>query len=1098
MKKKNIATLLIFSSAMVVSSIASSSFVFNNTIKNTFKSENNIGQEPVARIVGHDESYTSIEKALDVAVSGDIVYVIPPLKANYNDQTNPNNPDKVTYRISKNCEIKQGVTLFIPTDQNSVNSVYDSKSMDYYINYLKTSKRDQGSDGYNLKANQNSTRYLRISIELEENITLTNNGRIVVSGFLGGGTSNSGMIGQTSHSYSQLIMKKGSKIMQNDASASLYCFGYILEESKNNGSQLLLNEGKLYLPTVISDYRGFSYSYAMTLEAIDDYRCSPFNQFEFINVGVETEIKYNSSVIGLVNVYVKYDNLEVNETISQEIALIGNGSSNLLQMNNEANSSVNFKYNSFEDLIYLDLIGGVKLNPFVITLTLKGQNLDLSTANAFLPISYKYNITLKNNEKQTNAYFDLTEQRVKLLPGSNFVVDSNVQVNGSEFIVYSSFYDGSVGAAQGLITNIGRGIYPLKKGANFYVHEGSILNFASFGGYIYSDETNFINTSNDSVVSNEPWNYGSPGSITVPWNIKDYLQIKEKLNIVPLSYNNKKKIYCGLNKFYSLVSYSPTIKVTVNSEDVLDVKDFQSIIFDDDINTFTIEPISDVYRIYNQSSFYQRNTILSGKDENLIGVTSSNISISSDLNGINEFDVQSIKITGDSNEMYVDTVKKLNVEILDINKSYVKDYTWRSTDESILTVDQEGYVTAKSIGIAKVEVVCDGVVGEYVINVIEPEEEFTPIESVTIVSDDNKNSGDKFKDGQYGFSVQLNPTDADIESISWTINNVSGVIPDRQGYYYNGERVAKVDGATNVVVELEGGLNANTDIGATADEIQLVCTIVDKYGNKVSSTFNVVNDSGTGACLLPFSKVMLANGQNKLAKDLKKGDKLLTYNHFKGCFEEKDILVNIVFPGRFPIIKLVFESEIVLTVATGHGLFNLNKNRYEIYYGKEFIEHIGEYFAVVKIVKGKPKIISAKLMEVSIKEEETIKYSPVSEDNINCISDNVLTIPDDIEGMFDCFNFSGLSENLKIDIKDFACKINQYGVYDYEEVEKVIPKYLFEKLNFKFFKTFIKAGVLSEEKVNYWIDKYAQDMCIFNDVERDFDNRMRLKKGEDK
>ena len=80
--------------------------------------------------------------------------------------------------------------------------------MDDYINYLKTSKRDQGSNGYNLKANQNSKRYLRISIELEENITLTNNGRIVVSGFLGGGTSNSGMIGQTSHSYSQLIMKK--------------------------------------------------------------------------------------------------------------------------------------------------------------------------------------------------------------------------------------------------------------------------------------------------------------------------------------------------------------------------------------------------------------------------------------------------------------------------------------------------------------------------------------------------------------------------------------------------------------------------------------------------------------------------------------------------------------------------------------------------------------------------------------------------------------------------------------------------------------------------------------------------------------------------
>ena len=60
MKKKNIATLLIFSSAMAISSIASSSFVFNNIAKNTFESENNIGQEPIARIVGHDELYTSI------------------------------------------------------------------------------------------------------------------------------------------------------------------------------------------------------------------------------------------------------------------------------------------------------------------------------------------------------------------------------------------------------------------------------------------------------------------------------------------------------------------------------------------------------------------------------------------------------------------------------------------------------------------------------------------------------------------------------------------------------------------------------------------------------------------------------------------------------------------------------------------------------------------------------------------------------------------------------------------------------------------------------------------------------------------------------
>ena len=235
MKKKNIATLLIFSSAMVVSSIASSSFVFNNTIKNTFKSENNIGQEPVARIVGHDESYTSIEKALDVAVSGDIVYVIPPLKANYNDQTNPNNPDKATYKINRNCTIKAGVTLFIPTDQNSVNSVYDGASMDSYIENMKRCKRDQGKNGYNQHANANSNRFLRVTVEIGQDVKLTNNGRIVISGYLSGGLEQaSGLVGQTSHSYSRIVMHDNAQIVQDNNDATLYCFGYIEESKLNN------------------------------------------------------------------------------------------------------------------------------------------------------------------------------------------------------------------------------------------------------------------------------------------------------------------------------------------------------------------------------------------------------------------------------------------------------------------------------------------------------------------------------------------------------------------------------------------------------------------------------------------------------------------------------------------------------------------------------------------------------------------------------------------------------------------------------------------------------------------------------------------------
>jgi hypothetical protein len=49
----------------------------------------------------------------------------------------------------------------------------------------------------------------------------------------------------------------------------------------------------LYIPFVINDYKGFSFSWAMTDGAIDNKGCSPFNQFEFRNISALTKFSYN-------------------------------------------------------------------------------------------------------------------------------------------------------------------------------------------------------------------------------------------------------------------------------------------------------------------------------------------------------------------------------------------------------------------------------------------------------------------------------------------------------------------------------------------------------------------------------------------------------------------------------------------------------------------------------------------------------------------------------------------------------------------------------------------------------------------------------------
>ena len=140
--------LLVLSCASLVATVGYSSWIVQSH-KEYSSIKNEIGSKPVAYIVGNDKvKYTSIERALEVAKSGDIVCVIPPSKPNYNDNTNKNLPDQVTYKISRDCEIKEGVTLFIPTDSASEKQVTDSSSLNNYIESMKKSQRDQGNGGY--------------------------------------------------------------------------------------------------------------------------------------------------------------------------------------------------------------------------------------------------------------------------------------------------------------------------------------------------------------------------------------------------------------------------------------------------------------------------------------------------------------------------------------------------------------------------------------------------------------------------------------------------------------------------------------------------------------------------------------------------------------------------------------------------------------------------------------------------------------------------------------------------------------------------------------------------------------------------------------
>lgn len=251
-----------------------------------------------------------------------------------------------------------------------------------------------------------------------------------------------------------------------------------------------------------------------------------------------------------------------------------------------------------------------------------------------------------------------------------------------------------------------------------------------------------------------------------------------------------------------------------------------------------------------------------------------------------------------------------------------------------------------------------------------------------------------------------------------------------------------------------------------------------------------VGEGGGGPCLIGTSKVLLSNGQTKFAENLTKGDKILAFDHSSGKFVSREIIFNAYSSKElFEVIKLTFDNGNILQIATGHGLFNVDRNTYEIYYGREFYNHIGETFLAVSYNSKMPVLEKTKLIDVEIKQQYTCKYTPLSEYDINCIADGMLTIPDDIEGMFDSFFYN---EDFTYDLVALQEDIDKYGVYTYEDVKDVVHPYVFEVFNFKYWKAFIGKGTLSYEKVNHWISAYMDQIVAFNNLDWDTSKQVPL------
>lgn len=320
-----------------------------------------------------------------------------------------------SFSIKNDLEIYSGVTVNIP---------------------FGTTSNDKGNvDGTSTVAldfaHNNASQYMKCNLTVENGVTLTVNGNIIIAGVIGVKTQ--GLVGHTVGNYAQITLN-GSMVLGSNANVEVY--GYIM----GTGNMVITNGAVLTQPFVIGDFGGGSNTAVLSQEV----KRVPFAKYTLCNVMCDVKIEYGGIYQGKTKIWMSGKKLFGSEIGAayygkdNPMIIVGNeeniGLFNLIE--EEAYVEINYdeskKIDSSTDLFEksvgrssLKIYGGAKTGSISLTLKLLYvMNITINTANYVLGLPYNMDFEFNSGE-----YF--VESDFALLPGSEVKIanDATLTIN---------------------------------------------------------------------------------------------------------------------------------------------------------------------------------------------------------------------------------------------------------------------------------------------------------------------------------------------------------------------------------------------------------------------------------------------------------------------------------------------------------------------------------------------------------------------------------------------------------------------------------------------------------------------------------------------
>ncbi len=254
-------------------------------------------------------------------------------------------------------------------------------------------------------------------------------------------------------------------------------------------------------------------------------------------------------------------------------------------------------------------------------------------------------------------------------------------------------------------------------------------------------------------------------------------------------------------------------------------------------------------------------------------------------------------------------------------------------------------------------------------------------------------------------------------------------------------------------------------------------TIEDNYitDGAVGYYFDAPSSGGdSGSCVAAGTLITLSDGRQIPVENLTGNESLLVWNMITGKFDSSPILFIDNDPfGSYTIINLNFSDNTTVKVISEHAFWDCSLNKY-IYLRSDAAQYIGHYFNKQSVDDNGEFIwTTVQLTNVTITEEYTTAWSPVTYGYLCYYVNGMLSAPGATEGFVNIFDVS--PETMTYDELKMSNDINQYGLYTYEEFSEIfnVSQNIFTAFKGQYLKVSIGKGLIDVEKINHLIERYS-------------------------